>query len=473
MSGSVPDSRTTTQRPPSKSSLRPSSVSAASTLRRPSFGGRVLDEGLQLLDPLRRQRQGPLAAGHGPVLLEQVVAQGPEAPAGRGDHLGDEQAGEDAVLFGQVVLDGDAGALLAAEHDPALQVELGDVLEADLRLHQRQVVLAGDAVEEVGRRDRAGHPAAPALDLDEIAEQQGQDDVRVDEAALLVDDPEAVPVGVGGQPEVAAGLEDMGLELGQVLLGAGGADAAEVGIDIAVEAFDLDAVLLEDLVEILAAGAEERVGRDLEAGLADDPEIDLALEMGEVIGLEVDAGNGLVQEVGRQGGEAGHEPADLLFDGVGHLGQGRRACRGVELEAVVARRIERGGEVDPALAMALDDLAGQGLGGRVAVGQQDLDPVPGQELGRLQGVTVRQEAGVVADDHRDRVVPVLGPEVVGDGLDDDADVVEGEFLTHHPAPAGGAESDHHRPKTSTVPPEKQRRRPSDRLGWQTLPPGKV
>ena len=113
----------------------------------------------------------------------------------------------------------------------------------------------------------------------------------MDEDALLVDDPEAVPVGVGGQAEVAAGLDDMGLELDQVLLGAGGADAAEVRVDVAVEAFDLDAVLLEDLVEVLAAGAEQGVGRDLETGLADDVEIDLALEIGEIIGLEVDAGN--------------------------------------------------------------------------------------------------------------------------------------------------------------------------------------
>ena len=176
-----------------------------------------------------------------------------------------------------------------------------------------------------------------------------------------------------------------------------------------MEAFDLDAVLLEDLVEVLAAGAVERVGGDLEAGLAHDPEIDLALEMGQVIGLEVDAGDGLVQEVRRQGGEAGHQPADLLLDGVGHLGQGRGAGRGVELEAVVARRIEGGGEVDAALALPLDDLAGQGLGGRVAVGQEDPDPVAGQELGRLQGVTVREEAGVVADDHRDRRRPRAWP----------------------------------------------------------------
>ena len=54
-------------------------------------------------------------------------------------------------------------------------------------------------------------------------------------------------------------------ELGQVLFGAGGGDPAEVGVDVAVDLLDRDAVLLEDLVEVFAARAVEQVHADLHA----------------------------------------------------------------------------------------------------------------------------------------------------------------------------------------------------------------
>ena len=84
----------------------------------------------------------------------------------------------------------------------------------------------------------------------------------MDDRALVIDDAEAVAVGVRGQPEVALLVPDQSGQLGQVLLGAGRGDAAEIGVDVAVDLLDRDVVLLQDLVEVLAARAVEQVDAD-------------------------------------------------------------------------------------------------------------------------------------------------------------------------------------------------------------------
>ena len=353
-----------------------------------------------------------------------------------------------------MVLDGDAGALLAAEHDVAFQEEVGHVLEPDLRLEERKAVFPGDAVQEVGRRNGPGDASPPALDPDQIIEEHGQDEVRVDESPFLIDDPEAVAVGVRRDAQVASLGNDVGLELGQVVLGTGGADAPEVGIDVAVDLLDRDIVLLEDLVEIFPARPIEEIDPHFQSRVPHDVEIDLILEVGQVVRLEVDERDGLLRAVERGGGETGHQPPDLLLDRVGHPRQGRSAGLDVELEAVPPGGVEGRREVDPSVAAPLDDLIGQGLGGGVPVGQEDADPVHRQDLGRLFRESLGEEAGVVPDDHGDRAAVEFSPEVVGDGLDDDPDVMEGEFLAHQTPPPGGPESDHHREKNYHTRPRK-------------------
>ena len=135
--------------------------------------------------------------------------------------------------------------------------------------------------------ERATPPRQP-LDPDEIVEEKGQDHVLDDEVALLVQDAEAVPVGVRGQADVALALPDELAELPQVGLGAGGRDAAEIGVDVAVDLLDRDPVFLQDLVQVFAARPVKRVDRDPEAGLLDGREIDLLPDELQVILLEVD-----------------------------------------------------------------------------------------------------------------------------------------------------------------------------------------
>src|SRR4030042_1460094 len=111
--------------------------------------------------------------------------------------------------------------------------------------------------------------------------------VLEDEGSVLVEDTEAVPVGVRGDAQVALLLPDQPAELPEVLLAAGGRDAAEIGVDIAMDLFDRDIVVLQDLVQILAARPVKKVDADPELGLLDGAKIDLLLDEIQVVTLQV------------------------------------------------------------------------------------------------------------------------------------------------------------------------------------------
>ena len=68
-------------------------------------------------------------------------------------HFAAQQAGQDAIFFGHVVADGEAGALFPADGDLVLLDELADVLESHRGFVQFDAVMFGNGVDQVGGSD--------------------------------------------------------------------------------------------------------------------------------------------------------------------------------------------------------------------------------------------------------------------------------------------------------------------------------
>src|SRR3954462_12948855 len=92
--------------------------------------------------------------------------------------------------------DADAAGLLAPDQNFALQHNIAYVLEADWRFVQLASVFFSDAVEHL-RGGKGFHDIAwPAAALEEPAQQDGEDLVRVYEAAMLIAGADTVGVTV-------------------------------------------------------------------------------------------------------------------------------------------------------------------------------------------------------------------------------------------------------------------------------------
>ncbi len=84
--------------------------------------------------------------------------------------------------------------------------ELADVLEAHRRLVERNLVVLGQRVDQVGGGHALGHAVLPAARLHQVVEEQRDDVVGLDEGAVAIHDAEAVRVAVGGDAQRRADL---------------------------------------------------------------------------------------------------------------------------------------------------------------------------------------------------------------------------------------------------------------------------
>ena len=212
----------------------------------------------------------------------------------------------------------DAAAFLPAQQQVVFEHEVGDVLEADAGFVQGQGVALGHAVDHFADGKRPGHTAGEAASLDQVAEEQREDFVRVNEVALGVYGGQAVGVAVGGEPGHAIVRADGFAQGVQVGVQRFGLRAAKERVTGAANFHRRDAVRREDFAQVAGAGAVHRVNseaerRAVEAGSGDAVEVHQFAQVREVGGFEVNHFD--AAQVGlhaRQAVGSGEEALDLL-----------------------------------------------------------------------------------------------------------------------------------------------------------------
>src|SRR5438477_5150939 len=100
--------------------------------------------------------------------FEELLGLFADRSAARGNHFRQQQAGENAVFFGDVTANGEAGALFAAESDFIFANELTDIFKTDGSLMDSLAVELCGGVNEFGGGDAASGGHFPSAGFDEI-----------------------------------------------------------------------------------------------------------------------------------------------------------------------------------------------------------------------------------------------------------------------------------------------------------------
>ena len=141
------------------------------------------------------------------------------------------------------------GAFFAADGDLVLLNELANVFEANRRFIQRNAVMLGQRINQVGGRDRFGHTVLPAAALDEVIEQQGDDVVWRNEGPVLVHDAESVSIAIGRDANMRARLPHLGAQIVEQMIVGLRSVSAEEHVAIIVYGRNLDAELAQQRVQ--------------------------------------------------------------------------------------------------------------------------------------------------------------------------------------------------------------------------------
>src|SRR3990172_4806522 len=202
--------------------------------------------------------------------------------------------------------------------------------------------------------------------------------------------------------------------------------------------------LPQRLIQITPRRSEQEIDSYAQVRRSDCLEINQLPKAGEISWPWVDANHqplGLhLLERQTRGLRLPRQLAGPRLDSIGDCGLSW-AARGVgEFQPVVFRWVVTGGDVQACRRAAPDDFVGDNGRRRVAVAEEDLHPMSRQDRRRIGRKGLREEAGIVPDDHSG-LWSALGHHVFGDGAGDEANVREGEVFGNDVAPAGCAKLD--------------------------------
>ena len=204
--------------------------------------------------------------------------------------------------------------------------------------------------------------------------------------AVAIHDAKAVGVAVQTQPEQGLASANQRRGFAHPLRAWLGRAAAKERVEGVAEANDVGAGLLKQRVEIAPAGAVHQLHHDLQLGPADRLQVDELADAFQVGRSRVEC---LALERAHHGGlglpPLGEQLLDVGLDFVGHVAGRARAIGHGILETRVAERIVAGGDVDAADGFAPLNAEGENRGGGVAVAEQRLEAVLGQDLRGGQG----------------------------------------------------------------------------------------
>ena len=139
-------------------------------------------------------------------------------------------------------------------------------------------VFRRDAVDHARGVKGAYNFAGPLFPLQQPAQQDRENFVRIDEAAIFSDGANAVGIAIGREAGIALFADDRLLQFGNVRLNRLGIDAREKRVQLLPDGKMLDAALAKHSADDAAAGAVHGVDSKLELCLGNE------IDVGELAG---------------------------------------------------------------------------------------------------------------------------------------------------------------------------------------------
>ena len=341
--------------------------------------------------------------------------------------------------------DRQTGALFAADDQLVLADQFTDVLETDRRFIDRHAMLLRHGIDQVRGRDTAGHAPFQLADPDQIIQQQGDDVVGLDITAVGIQDTETVGIAIGGKTELDIGIIfDQRDEIGDMRLGRLGRMSAKIGVEMIIDDGIGDAALAERFVQIAARGSVQRVERNLSQAADASKSTFCSRDFQVVAGRgSIDSSSpcraGIIKRKLLVAACSQHRigaPLDLT----GGFRQRRTTPGWRKFDAVVFRRVMAGGKVDASGRTAPQDFVRNDRCGRITLAEIRFDAGPGQHTGGHLDKTLPHETGIAAD-HDPFFLFTASLDGIGNGLNNDLDVFEGEIVTQDTAPTGCSKGD--------------------------------
>ena len=262
--------------------------------------------------------------------------------------------------------------------------------------------------------------------------------MRVHEVAALVNRADAVSVAVVDEAGVVTqlgNLRDAAVDPGRNRLGVQSVERRILGV---VDLAHFHAQIAQQLRQIDAACAVQRIHHHAQVGVADGLDVHALLQGGEVRGHEVDR----FERTARVGGCVG----ERSLHAVGELLARRAAVVHAQLHAQVFGRVVAAGQHDAAHRVGvLRHRPAQRRRGAVVLREQHAEALRRRDLGRQLRVSVRILSAIVTDDEgAGRVGRTAGCnrvllEHARSRVDDAHEVVVGEVLADDGSPSIGSE----------------------------------
>ncbi len=316
-----------------------------------------------------------------------------------GHQLRHRQAGEDAVFFRHVTFDTESAGFFAAHDDGLAFHQCADVFEADRRFVDFHTEHVRHGVHLMTRRHGPHDRARPAAVLLQVIQGQREDLIRCQPGAVLVHDAETVGVAVQAQAELRLAAANEFADLGHAVCVRLGMMPAEERVQFVVEDGDFRAGFFQQRVEVAAARAIHEFDGNFELRLLDGCEVHEFVDLFEVGGLRIER-LALIRADDRafESPVAIHQLGAVLFDAFGDFRISRCAVAGGEFEALIFGGIVARGHIDAADGFSRADVVRDDGRGRVAIAEQGIEAVAGENLGDRQRKLFAQEARVATND---------------------------------------------------------------------------
>ena len=262
----------------------------------------------------------------------------------------------------------------------------------------------GQRVDQVGRGHALGHAVAPAARLHQIVKEQRNHVVRLDERAIRIQNAKAVGVTVGGEAQLRAKLLHFCLGVAQQRVGRLRRMTAEEHIAVVVNRFDRDAGLAQNTGGVAASRSPEGIVDHFDARLGDGLQIHQFGQPLQECRLHI----GRLEAAFRRWGRRNRRAVDLqrqncCLNLLGHDRQRRATVGGRILDAVVLRRIVRGGKVDGPGGLHLAHRVGDGRRGRGLGNHNRSNASRGQTARRHVHKALAQKARIAPHQHAMRL----------------------------------------------------------------------